>query len=277
MSALVVHYDPSQRSCFLRESKRDRQASIFEKAAPLNGSIICSQSRQQPRTTSVAKAKRTNFEKQNFEFIREQQQKNRQAFSQSVRHVGHEVKCEVLLRDKNSQAVRAATVDELAQPSPRKSRTGTAAQRFAVADNSSFSMADGAQSVDSLQRSVALVPPYLEKAIDDSRMRGGERVALQQLAVAEAEFPPGTEPLSPMRTERSREFFETQVKELSQKLAEFSFAKGQTLLGQQRKSQLEQALRQAEEQLLIFQYPVVFVHTRRPVAAPPARKPSSWR
>ncbi len=286
MSRLIVHYDPSQRSCFFHEANRDKQARLFEKAVP-SSSILGTHStntraeakNRQRRNASPNRSRVTNFERLNRQFLREVQEKNRQALHQSIRTVGREVKSEVVLREKNSHTAHPTAIQELSLPSPRRAREGTQAQRFAVADsvgNDTSFVSNSSGADDPLQRS-GVVPPYIEQAKDQSRMRGGERVALKQLAIAEAEFPPGTEPLSPARTFRSREFFEAQVAELSQKLRDFSFRQAQSLLGQKRKAELEQALRQAEEQLLIFQYPVVFVHTNRPVLARPQKQATTWR
>jgi hypothetical protein len=281
MSQLVVHYDPSQRSCYFREAVRDKQARVFEKARP-SCTIIGAQSPSSVPVKSQKQRKSANYEQLNRQFLQEVQDKNRRALNQSIRLVGREVKKEFTMRERNAKNSNPTAMQELALPSPRRAREGTAAARFLVADHSSGSGTAGAiefgdHNDGTLNRSLGVVPAYIEDAKDACRMRGGERVALKQLAVAEASFPPGTEPLSPARTFRSREFFESEVAELSQKLNDFSFVKANSLPGQKQKSQLEQKLRQAEQQVLLFQHPVVFVKTPNPVLAPPPKPAASWR
>lgn len=240
MSSLIVHYDPMQLSQLREASKRDRQASHFEKSPP-----------RYTRPSAKPKAVPVNFERQNKLFLMEQQLRNRQNGVKLVREAVKEVKSDFFMRERNSSTAKISTVEELSLPSPRKVAShAAAAQRFVVLDNSA-SLSNTVCLEASLNRS-GIVPEYIERRKDAISTKQTEALINQQVAIAETEFPSGTEPLSPSRVDRTRDFFEGRVADLTSKIAKFSFARESTLLGKQKKTLLEDQLRQAEEQMLIF-------------------------
>ena len=81
---------------------------------------------------------------------------------------------------------------------------------------------------------------------------------------AERQFPQGMQPLQPEVAEASREVLEALVKRLRRQWATFPFQLECSLIGQQRKAKLEAELREAEEALSQFQYPVIYVPASRP-------------
>jgi hypothetical protein len=111
---------------------------------------------------------------------------------------------------------------------------------------------------------IGMIPPYL---IARHEEQANARLAKeQQQAVREAErqFPNGKQPLQPEVAEASREVLEALVARLRRQWATFPFEMECSLVGKQRKAKLEMELRNAEEALQQFQYPVIYVPASRP-------------
>jgi hypothetical protein len=121
------------------------------------------------------------------------------------------------------------------------------------------------------------LPTYLERR--KAEVHQLRQVIEQSIAVEEAEnsFPRGREPLNAAATERTREFLEDRVAELTKAIASFPFTASNSITGRERKGRLEEQLREAEAALRPFQYPVVFVKSSRPQIVKETKPVRRWR
>lgn len=264
MSTLIHRYSPSENVLLNSQRAKERRFDACSTLTPRGGSAGAARSLQRVagsgsacRQSTVSVDRRhvhLDHQKMNVELIREVEERNKlNKETQKLAHMSTQI-AEDVLRAQHSGGRRRPSREELASISPRK----------LVRDMSATAQReDDAYNGHANQRRER-IPEYLVHRIEEQREQ--KAMEAQAVAVAESErgFPKGQEPLNPDVTERTREFLEIRVAELDKQLRDFSFRSGCSILGQRKKADLEQQLRDAETALARFNFPVVFVRCSKP-------------
>lgn len=270
MSQAIHHYTPSELRLLRCQRTRDRQADAMASARPssapsafLGGTSSRGGARRQERP--VAPPQAANHKQLNLELLKNMQELN------SVRR--EESKLTELAQRYQQEKFRCAmsakaqqeAIEQLAAKSPRRGG--------GIRDMTAETQRD--DLLEATHSSHGTIPSYLAKRIAEQRSLRAQREQAAAVRESERAFPVGKEPMNPDMSERAREFLELRLKELEDALRNFPFRLECSLLGQRKKSELESQLRDVEVALAKFQFPVVFVESRKPKPAAVARKPNN--
>ncbi|CUG03413.1 Hypothetical protein, putative [Bodo saltans] len=269
MSNLVHRYTPTEYVLLNSQREKDRRidacAGLVSTPRAAAGGRLLQQ--QQPRPLSASGSQQhhsterrrvttgapsRDAQKLNINLLREVEERNKlDRENKKLAYITTQM-AEIALREQHSGHRHASTTEQLAR-SPRRN--------VVIRDMSDAAeLDDQRRAAHSQQR----LPDYLQARIKEQREQ--KDMEAQAIAVAESEraFPTGQEPLNPDVTERTREFLEMRVAELAKQLRDVSFRASCSLVGQRRKADIEQQLRDAESALARFNFPVVFVRTSKP-------------
>lgn len=255
MSNLIHRYTSGEYVLLNSQRARDRRIDACAgltstPRATSTPSSRASQQRGPLHSSNDKRREQRDHQKLNVSLLREVEERNKiDRENKKLQYITSQI-AEQQLRDQHSGGRRPTSTAQLATNSPRR----------IVRDMSDAAEREDAASHHHHQR----LPDYLLHRIKEQREQ--KDLEIQAVAVADSErnFPAGQEPLNPDVTERTREFLELRVAELSKQLHDMPFRSSCSLLGQRRKADIEQQLRDAESALARFNFPVVFVRASKP-------------
>jgi hypothetical protein len=258
MSNIVHRYTPTEYVLLNSQRNKDRRIDACAGliSTPRGASSL---SRQRPLSSSGSQqrsaerrpaAPTRDAQKLNYNLLREVEERNKlDKENKKLAYITTQM-AEHALREQHSGRRQASSTEQLAR-SP---------QRNVIRNMSADAEREDERRAAYHQR----LPEYLYDRINEQRQQ--KEMEAQAAAVEESEraFPAGQEPLNPDVTERTRDFLEMRVAELAKQLRDVSFRSSCSLVGQRRKADIEQQLRDAESALARFNFPVVFVRTSKP-------------
>lgn len=269
MSCAIHRFDASQLRLIEAQRAREGRADVFARPkstrnVPLRPSSAQIRRLQVPSVTAlspaVSSSRRVNFEHQNREHLNDMQRQLRLQREEAKLSTISNHFAEVELRERALEALR---------------RPRSEANRASSQEHPSNHFRDPMVSDDIQHTGITrdhTPPAYLARRIQEQRNAREQQLIAAAVLESERSFPSGRQPMDPDVAERTKQFLAQRQIELAEQLKNFSFVAAQSTSGQRRKTQLEMQLREVEEALARFQFPVVFIKTSKPQSVPDQRR-----